>query len=203
VVGPAWLRWVFAAAFLAVAGYCVLRLVAAQRAPAAYRGCHRAVDMAHLLLGAGMAVMCSPVGGPVPAAGWQTVFLLVAAWFLGSALHRVRTGAPLEPIGWHGGGVHHAVAAVAMLYMLTGMPHDTGHMTLPWLTGMSSWDTGIPVVGWLFAAYFAGQAVLLAPRTLRAAAPTSVPGILAAPRVTAACQVIMAAGMGYLIVPIT
>src|SRR5262245_27519185 len=42
-----WFRWTSAAAFLAVAGYGVARLVAAHRAPAGYPGRHRVVDVAH------------------------------------------------------------------------------------------------------------------------------------------------------------
>ena len=115
----------------------------------------------------------------------------------------VRGGVAVEPIGWHGGGLHHALAALAMLYMLTAMPHDAGQMSRPWLAGMSHREAGAPLFGWLFAAYFAGYAVLLAPRVLRAAAtPVRVPAILAAPRTTAACQLIMTVGMGYLILPV-
>ncbi|HEV2781018.1 MAG TPA: DUF5134 domain-containing protein [Actinophytocola sp.] len=205
MAGPSWPRWVLAAVFLAVAGYCVVRLVAAHRAPVGYHGCHRALDVAHLVMGLGMAVMCSPVGGPVPAAGWQTVFVLLAAWFLGSAVHRGRTGRRAEPIGWHGGGLHHAIGALAMLYMLGTMPADPLHMATPWMAGMSG-AAGLPVLGWLFATYFAGFALLLAPRAVRAPAAVPVPGrlpaVLRAPRIPAACQLVMAVGMGYLIAPL-
>lgn len=84
MTAEAWLRWVATAAFLAVAGYCVARLAAAPRAPAGYPGRHRAVDIAHVLMGIGMAAMASPVGGPLPMAGWQAIFLIMAAWFAGS-----------------------------------------------------------------------------------------------------------------------
>jgi hypothetical protein len=195
VLGPSWLRWVLAAAFLAVAGYCVARLVAAHRVPARYRGCHRALDVAHLVMGLGMAAMCSPIGGPVPAAGWQTAFFLIAVWFLGAAWYRWRTGVVAEPIGWHG-GVHHAVAAIAMLYMLSAMP-DAHHMSVAWMGAMPA-PTGL--LGWFFVAYFACYAVTFLFRTRSAAA--DVPAILLAPRVTAGCQLIMALGAGYLLVPI-
>src|ERR1044072_2221055 len=79
-----WLRWSATAAFLTIAGYCVARLAAAHRAPGGYPGRHRAVDLAHVLTGVGMAAMASPVGGPLPPAGWQTVFLFLAVWFAGS-----------------------------------------------------------------------------------------------------------------------
>lgn len=197
--GPSWLRWLLAAAFLAVAGYCVVRLVAAHRVPASYRGCHRAVDVAHLVMGLGMAVMCSPVGGPLPAAGWQTAFVLVAAWFLGVSWYRRRTGVATAPIGWHGGTLHHVAAAVAMIYMLGGMP-DAHHRSVAWMAGMPAHGG---VLGWVFAAYFAGYAVVLVinARVVTASEPP-IPAILLAPRITVACQLIMALGTGYLVVPL-
>src|ERR1041384_7803457 len=67
--GPEWLRWLLTGAFLAVAAYCVVRLGGAN---AGYPGCARAVDLAHVLMGIGMAVMVSPIGGPLPHAGWET-----------------------------------------------------------------------------------------------------------------------------------
>ena len=197
MAGPSWLRWVLAAGFLAVAGYCVVRLVAAHRVPGHYRGCHRALDVAHLVMGLGMAVMCSPIGGPVPAVGWQTAFLLIAAWFLGTSWQHRRS--PTESIGWHGGALHHAAAATAMLYMLTAMP-DGHHMSVAWMSAMPP-PTGL--LGWLFAAYFACYAVLLISRMRTAAAvDPPVPAILLAPRITAACQLIMTLGTGYLLVPL-
>lgn len=201
MAGPSWLRWALAAGFLAVAGYCVVRLVVAHRVPAAYRGCHRALDVAHLVMAVGMAVMCSPVGGPLPAAGWQTAFLLIAAWFMGSAWHHWRTGIHVQPIGWHGGTLHHAAAALAMLYMLTVMPADSRHMSLAW---MAPTPVAASPVGWLLAAYFLAHAALLAPRALLATrADSPIPGILLAPRTTAICQLIMAAGTAYLLAPAT
>jgi Domain of unknown function (DUF5134) len=206
VTGPSWLRWMAAAAFLAVAGYCVVRLVGAHRVPAAYHGCHRALDGAHLIMGIGMAVMCSPAGGPVPAAGWQTIFLLLAAGFLAIAWY----GRRAEPIGWAGGGlhgVHHAVAALAMLYVMSGMPGDGAHMADPWLAGTHA-PAGPPVLGWLLAGYFAAYAALLGARLPRPAAraragPGSpLPGVLLAPRLAATCQVVMALGMGYMVAPL-
>lgn len=198
MAGPSWLRWLLTAAFLAVAGYCVVRLVAAHRVPGHYRGCHRALDVAHLVMGLGMAVMCSPIGGPVPAVGWQTAFLLIAAWFLGTGWQRRRS--PMESIGWHGGALHHAVAAIAMLYMLTALPDEPHHLSVAWMAAMPP-PTG--VLAWLFAAYFAGYAVLLATRIGSApAADLPVPAILLAPRLTAGCQLVMALGTGYLLVPL-
>jgi hypothetical protein len=203
------LRWASTAAFLTVAGYCVARLVAAARVPAEYRGHHRAVDVAHVLMGVGMAAMASPVGGPLPMAAWQTVFLLMTVWFVGSWVAE-RRGERSGPVGWHGGGLHHAVAAVAMVYMLTAMPHGGHHRSAPWLAG---WTDGgvagmaLPLVGWVLAGYFLVTATLFVVRTRwrtpvlsgSAPLPARLPALLTAPRVMASCQAAMALGNGYLL----
>ncbi|MPZ81079.1 MAG: DUF5134 domain-containing protein [Actinophytocola sp.] len=199
-----WLRWAGTAAFLAVAGYCVARLAAAHRAPAGYPGRHRAVDIAHVLMGIGMAAMASPAGGPLPMAGWQAIFLIMAAWFAGSWWRERRTGPPpRDGMGWHGTGLHHAVAALAMLYMLSAMRHGGGHGvpdTAPWLAGrLDSPGMALPVVGWALVGYFAVSAVLLVVGTDWRPGPAGVPSILLTPRITASCQATMALGNGYLL----
>jgi hypothetical protein len=210
VDGELWLRWTGTAAFLAVAGYCVARLAAAHRAPGGYPGRHRAVDVAHVLMGVGMAAMVSPIGGPLPSAGWQTVFLVLAAWFAGSWWHERRTGRPgpdgpgPDGMGWHGTGLHHAVAALAMLYMLAAMP-PAGHDPSVWLAGHGGSHPGpaLPLVGWALGAYVTGSAVVLVARTNWRPPPRpDAPSILVAPRVTATCQATMALGNGYLLLAI-
>lgn len=199
MAGPTWPRWLLAAALLAVAGYCVARLVVAHRVPHGYPGCHRAVDVAHLVMALGMAVMISPVGGPVPVAGWETAFVLIAAWFLGAARPRRGAEPSAAPTGWHGGNLHHAAAVLAMLYMITAMPADARHMSTPW---MAVQHTGSGPVGWILAGYFTVTAVLLGHRVLwPAPAGTRLPAVLRAPRVAAGCQVAMAVSMSYMIMP--
>jgi hypothetical protein len=196
------LRWAGTAAFLAVAGFCVARLVAAHRAPAGYPGSHRAMDTAHVLMGVGMAAMVSPVGGPLPMAGWQTIFLVMTCWFVGS-WWRARRATPV-PGDWHGGGLHHAVAAVAMLYMLTAMPAHHHDASSPWLSmgtsGHLSDGAALPAVGWALAGYCAVSAVLLVARTDWRPVPARVPSILLAPRLTATCQATMTLGSGAMLV---
>src|ERR1044072_7112624 len=98
--GPEWLRWLLTGAFLAVSAYCVGRLVAAN---AGYPGCARAGDLAHVLIGIGMAGMVSPTGAPLPPAVWETVFLLLVAWFVGAWV--LARGTPVPD--WHGSALHH------------------------------------------------------------------------------------------------
>jgi hypothetical protein len=184
MTGPDWLRWLLAGAFLAVAGYCVARLVRADRR---YPGCARSVDLAHVLMGVGMAVMVSPAGGPVPHAGWQTVFLLLTLWFAGTWV--VDRGRPVPH--WHGSALHHAIAAVAMLYMLTAAPHEGMAMGQPWTSGHSMGALALPLVGWGLAAYLLVHAGQVAWRAL------PVPTL----RRTGACQLVMSLGAVVMLVP--
>jgi hypothetical protein len=200
-----WLReslgWTGAAAFVAVAGYCVARLVAAARAPDSYPGRHRAVDVAHVLMAVGMAAMLSPVGGPLPMAAWQTVFLLLTVWFAGAWWQSRGATRSTWHGGWHGNGLHHALGAASMLYMLTAMPH-AGHSGAPWLPGgIGPEMTGLalPVVGWALAAYFLASAVVLV-RWRSPAGPDGLPALITARAAMTACQTTMAAGTGVMLI---
>jgi hypothetical protein len=196
------LGWVFTAAFLAVAAYCVARLVAAARTPDSYRGSHRAMDVAHVLMAVGMAAMVSPVGGPLPMPAWQTVFLVMTAWFSGSWWRRRGERGGAWHGGWQGSELHHALAAAAMLYMLTAMPHG-GHRAAPWLDGGLEGGLGtgmaLPALGWVLAAYFLVSAVVLA-RGRSQAGPAGLPALLTAPAAMTACQITMAGGTGAMLV---
>ncbi|MFD2396128.1 DUF5134 domain-containing protein [Prauserella oleivorans] len=72
--------WALTVAFLALTLPCVSRLV---RLDYARLGAGvRHIDLAGLLMTLAMVAMVSPVGGPIPIAGWQALFLLTAGWFL-------------------------------------------------------------------------------------------------------------------------
>jgi hypothetical protein len=202
MAGPDWFRWTLTALFLAVAAYCVARLAQARHVPALYRGCHRATDVGHGMMSTGMAVMCSPVGGPAPVAGWQTIFLVITSWFAGSWYRQRRARLADAPIGWHGSGLHHAVAGLAMLYMLFAMPGEGHHSAAPWVPVMADAELALPLVAWLFAGYFVVHATDIGRRAVRpaAAGDTRLPAILLAPRLTASCQVFMALGAGYMLI---
>lgn len=172
------LGWLLTAVFAALALPCVRRLV---RLDYPSRGVRNG-DLADLLLLLAMVAMLSPVGGPIPMAGWQALLVLTAAWF-GVAWWRGR-GSAHPPCG------HHAVSALAMLYMLSAMP-GTGHG--PWLT-MSTMDLKAwPLVALAAGAYFvfdAARTGVVAVRT--APAPAGVGS-------RAFCRTVMGAGMGYLL----
>ncbi|MGW4488159.1 DUF5134 domain-containing protein [Amycolatopsis sp. NPDC004368] len=181
---PVLLAWLLTAVFAVLALPCVLRLVRLDYARLGSGVRHG--DLAELLLVVAMVAMISPVGGPIPAAGWQAVFALTAAWF-GFAWWRGRGG------GVPGCG-HHALSAAAMLYMVTAMPHD-GMTHGPWLT-MSSMDTrlALPVLAVLGAVYFVADAArsgVVALRLREGATPGSTSRTV--------CRAVMGAGMGYLL----
>src|SRR5690606_41862730 len=98
-------------------------LVAAMAAPSTDR-LAQAVDRrrgvaetAVLLMGLGLLAMVSPLGWPVPLAGWRALFMvsevgLAVAWWRSRRLTVDK-----------GQCGHHAVMAVFMVYMLVAVPH--------------------------------------------------------------------------------
>ncbi|MFI5586912.1 DUF5134 domain-containing protein [Amycolatopsis sp. NPDC051758] len=175
--------WALTAAFALLALPCVLRLIRLDytRLGAGVR--HG--DLAELLLVVAMVAMLSPVGGPIPAAGWQAVLVLTAGWF--------------AIAWWRGAGcAHHALSAAAMLYMVTAMPHGgTAHG--PWLT-MSTVDSSarlaLPLVAVAAAGYFVVDAAWTGVLALRGPQPVTETSGQAS---RAICRVVMGAGMGYLL----
>ncbi|QWF77467.1 hypothetical protein HUW46_00859 [Amycolatopsis sp. CA-230715] len=131
----------------------------------------RTDDLAELLMTVAMVAMVSPVGGPIPAAGWQAVLGLAACWL---ALVWWRGRRDDEASACHGG--HHAVTAVVMFYMVTAMPH----------TGHGSDQLALPAVAIAAGAYFAADAVRSAVRAVRER-PVS----------RTVCRGLMGAGMAY------
>jgi hypothetical protein len=173
--------WALTVVFAALALPCVLRLVRLDYVRLGHGV--RNGDLAELLLVVAMVAMLSPVGGPIPAAGWQAVLVLTAGWF---ALAWWR--------GRRSGCAHHALSAAAMLYMVTAMPHD-GMTHGPWLT-MSTMDSpvALPVVAVAAAAYFAVDAARTGVLMVRGPVATA-----SGHASRAACRVVMGAGMGYLL----
>ncbi|GAB3007062.1 DUF5134 domain-containing protein [Amycolatopsis acidiphila] len=121
----------------------------------------RQMDVAEVLMVVAMVAMVSPLGGPIPAAGWQAILALMAGWFLVAALRGRRCCA-----------VHHMICAAAMLYMITAMPrHGMDHG--PWLTmsempGSLAWPAlAVAAVGYF--AFDATRSGFTAARMVRGA----------------------------------
>jgi hypothetical protein len=147
MAGPEWIRWLLTAALLATAGYHARRLSRAGRHPD-YPNHDRAADVAHIVMTAGMAVMSSPVGGPLSPASWLTLFCVLTT----CALVRRRYDI--------------AVASAAMTYMLAASRHDAHHMSGPWV--IHTPGLALPAIAWILAGYF----VLYALWTVRQPART-------------------------------
>ncbi|MFI5610757.1 DUF5134 domain-containing protein [Amycolatopsis sp. NPDC051903] len=103
------MSWLLSAAFAALAWPPLHRL-------SRFTPGSRADDAVELLLCLAMIAMTSPVGGPVPAAGWEAVLLIT----LGRSLVSRR--------------LHHTASAATMLFMFTAMPMSMSGEHGPWLT---------------------------------------------------------------------
>ena len=154
MAGPLWIRWLLTVALLVAAGYYVRRLVTAGPE---YLGRDRAADVAHVVMSTGMAVMSSPIGGPLSPASWLTLFCLLAT----CAAVRWREGNDAP---------HVALASIAMAYMLAAGTHDARQMSGPWV--VHTHGLALPEVAWALAAYFAVDAVRTAKR------PASMPRLV-------------------------
>jgi hypothetical protein len=177
----AWSLTVLFALFAVPSVYRLVRLDAARFDPDI-----RQMDLAEVLMVLAMVAMVSPLGGPIPAAGWQAVLLLMAGWFFAAALRGRRCCA-----------VHHLISATAMLYMITAMPqHDMDHG--PWLVmsempGRLAW----PALAVAAVAYFvfdAARSGVTAARVVRGAPAREA--LIARPIYRAA----MGLGMAYMLV---
>jgi hypothetical protein len=174
--------WLLTLLFAGLAWPCLSRLIRldyVRLGQAARNG-----DLAELLLVVAMVSMLSPVGGPIPAAGWQAVLVLTTGWFAFAWWRGRRAGS--ANCG------HHALSAAAMLYMVTAAPH-TADTHGPWLN-MSTMDTRLawPAVAVLVAAYFAfdaGRTLFSLRANIGSSGDTS----------RAVCRTVMGAGMGYVL----
>lgn len=185
--------WVLTAAFLALTLPCVRRLVRLDYARLGVGVRH--IDLAGLLMTLAMIAMVSPVGGPIPVAGWQALFLLTAGWFLAGALRdRMSAGVCRRC------DLHHGLAAVGMLFMLTAMPHGDGHAVWPTMTMHADAPLAVAVVAGLAAIYFAFDGVhaaVRAVRSVRLRGRDAMPDGFASRTV---CRTVMGVGMGYMFV---
>ncbi len=128
MTNPGWVNDIFAALMITVAAYSAGRLLAARMWT---RPTHRDVDVAHILMGTAMAGMLVSDLNPLPVGLWETVFSVLAGWFVWRCYQFVRdpsTGLTYDQ------NVHrlsrrliHLVMSLAMLYMyLAAVPAAVG-----------------------------------------------------------------------------
>jgi len=121
---PSWLGYSFGVALMVVGAYCVARLVAA--APMGRQN-HYDVNVAHVLMALAMVGMLVPGWNIVPVGLGETVFALMALWFLGKGIRLALVHGRGVLRGGHASHLRHylihMVMACSMLYMYwLGMP---------------------------------------------------------------------------------
>lgn len=112
----------------------------------------READLVGLLMALAMAAMVSPVGFPVPVAGWQALFFVATCWFVVNVVRSPATRNVCRHCDFH-----HGVSAAAMVYMLAAMPHGDGghHSVWPMMVDPATAQTyALPAVALVCAVYF-------------------------------------------------
>jgi hypothetical protein len=161
VAGAEWLRWVFAAVFVALTAFYVARLGTPRREPSAWGGtAHRGVDASRGVMSLGMVTMLVPWVDPLPRLYWQVIFGVAAGHI---AVRLIRRQVRSLPVPSPDAGGHHevhlAVGGLAMVYMLAVMPAEhpmTEGMVMAAMgsNGMGSAGTALPALTWAFIVYF-------------------------------------------------
>ena len=222
--GPAWLGWAFAAVMIALAAYCLGRLLLTWRwrRPTDYP-----VDAVHVLMGIAMAGMLVPSLRVFRAGGWEIVFGAGALYFGGLAAREFRgMRTPAGPPGHH---LQHVVGCAAMVYMLAAAGgHSMGGTGGPGsaqpaaaaagpggaaMSGTAGAGGGhVPTLALVFSLVLFGFVVWTTDR-LTSLAPVAAlagrPGPAAAhrvravplsPRLAACCDIAMGITMGYTLI---
>jgi len=216
VDGPVWLTGIFAALMLTVAVYCAGRLAVTRRWG---RPTELDTDAGHVLMGAAMAGMLVARLRVLPAATWEAVFAVGAAWFAWQLLKSRRRA----PATWR--CLHpapHLLECGAMLYMFLVLPPLTGPAAASGIAGMGASATGSRysflalVMGLFMVGYVARTADRLpsgriADRLPDARTANRLPGgpvaqsnlparPYLAPRCAALCKIAMGLTMTYMLV---
>ena len=216
MASPAWLTAIFAAASLAVAVYCVGRLVVARRG---HRPTELDTDGAHVIMGVAMAGMLVSGLRTLPSAIWEVVFAAAAVWF-GYRMLQARRGAQSSP--WRSSHpLPHLVECAAMVFMFLILPAAAGatssvSMTMTATESRFSFLT-LPLAVYLFGyvVWLGDRVTLHAPALALATAPASAgprsgygsgspspepahPYL--APRCAAICKITMGITMGYMLI---
>jgi hypothetical protein len=200
VSAPPWLTATLAAAMIAVAGYCVVRLVSAWRLR---RPTELDADGTHAVMGVAMAGMLMAGLHTLPAGLWAVVFGAAAVWFGGQAV-RAQRGAVASP--WRcPHPLPHVVECAAMVYMLLALrggrpgpgPRGAAAMGIPGAAGH------LPVLALGLALFLIGYVMWVGDRLTKPAGPAGR-GAAAltpfAPRAVACCKIALGVTMGYMLI---
>jgi hypothetical protein len=184
VAGPAWLTGIFAALMLTVAVYCAGRLAVTRRWR---RPTELDTDAGHVLMGAAMAGMLVARLRILPAATWEAVFAVGAAWFAWQLLQSRRRA----PATWRClNPAPHLVECGAMLYMFLVLPPLTGRAAASGMAGMAGLGASAAGSRYSFLAlvmglFMVGYVARTADRLPRGRTTNSLPGDPTADRLPA------------------
>jgi Domain of unknown function (DUF5134) len=166
---PIWLTGSFAALMLTVATYCAGRLAVTRRWQ---RPTELDTDAGHVLMGVAMAGMLVARLRILPAAAWEAVFAVGAAWF---AWQLVKSRRRTAAASWR--CLHpapHLVECVAMLYMFFAATPLTARAAAAGMAGLA--PSRFSVLALLMALFMVGYVVRVADRV-----PLRTPALAAAP----------------------
>lgn len=215
---PAWLYYLFAVTMLAVAAYGLVLLTVSV---AIRRNAGWDVDIAHIFMGTSMAGMFVAAWAFGPSAIWELIFTVLLVWFL------VQSVQSLIAFGIH--LTHyliHAAMSFAMLLMFV-FPGGASSGTMAMSMGSSGAKLD-PGLGLLLAVVFFASAIFTlaspikgvshhgrhsrayamvgpggesieAPSGSTAAATGGAVRLITAPRLEDASHIVMAIGMGFLL----
>jgi uncharacterized protein DUF5134 len=216
VAGAEWVRWLFAAMFAALTIYYIARLCTVRRETSVWGGAtHRDVDASRCVMSLGMVAMLVPLIDPLPRLYWQVAFGVAAGHI---AVRLIRRQVRSVPVSARHLGCHHelhlVIGGLAMVYMLAVTPAE--HAMTDGMTGMEMAATdaagvALPVLTWLFIAYFLVFVVRLGARLAMPAnaAETEVlasaalgggtRGVVVSPHLLGSSELVMAVGMSYML----
>jgi hypothetical protein len=218
---PTFLAYGFAVLMVAVSTYCIGRLVAAKRWG---RRNHYDVNVSHILMGLAMIGMLIPRWNVIPNGLWETVFGVIALWFLALSVRFVRLhgfeGTDADHLHHISHYLIHTVMACAMLYMYwLGMPITTSAGATTTMMSGPPAGAGDPALTLFILAVLITSAVWqldsiteFSPRQLALSVVGSGGGEShvqelrgagerwLAPRLEVACHIAMCLTMGYMLV---
>jgi len=206
VAGPAWLSDIFAGLMLAVAVYCVSRLVAIRMLR---KTTEVDTEVAHIVMGVAMAGVFAASLHILPAGIWEAVFGVAAAWFAWRVV-RPRRAAQHDP--WRcPHPLPHLVECGAMLYMFAALPAVAVTARAGGMGGMgvSATESRFSILALGMTVFMLGYAVWVGNRIPALAATGTGTGTgttsggcppYLAPRCAALCKMAMGVTMGYMLI---
>lgn len=204
MAGPTWLAGILATVMLAIAGYCVSRLIIARIRRQAVE---RDVDVVHAVMGVAMAGMLVTRLNPLPNAAWAVLFGGAAAWFGWRTSHARLAGGRRPGTTGHLPGHHvpHLVMCGAMVYMLLAVAVVRSRSAAGRMV-MGAPGAHFPVLALGLALFMFGYVVWQADRLPALAGAGNGTGGGGAgggplsPRLAAYCQIAMGITMGYMLI---